>query len=175
MRNVQQAQTPSATVSADEFRRQMGRFATGVCVVSVPCEDGAIAAMTVNSLVSVSLDPMLVCWSLQNSASQFDLYAGAELFGVSILARDQEQLAQRYAARGGSELDPADFMRGPAGTPVISSGLGYMECRKWSDFLAGDHTMLFGEVIGLQSREELGTADNPLGFFKGKFCSINEQ
>ncbi len=166
MRDVQQAETPGPL----EFRQLMGLFTTGVCVVSVEAGAQGVAAMTVNSFVSVSLDPMLVSWSLQNSASQFDLYTEADRFAVSILSEDQAELARRYAARGDTLLQPDDFVSSDNGLPVIAGALGHLECRHWSKFAAGDHTMIFGEVSGLSPRG----SGAPLGFFNGRFCSIGE-
>ena len=100
LRDDHQTLAPNAT----DFRQLMGLFTTGVCVVSVETSDQNLAAMTINSFVSVSLDPMLVCWSLQNSASQFDLFAKADRFAFSILGSTQADIAQRYAARGDTLL-----------------------------------------------------------------------
>ena len=159
-----------------EFRQLMGQFATGVCVVALEYGEDKIAAMTVNSFVSVSLEPRLICWSLQNSATQYEIFAKAERFSVSILAENQEALARQYAARGGALLDSSDFVRGSAGTPVVANALGYLECSKWSEMAAGDHTMLFGEVIGIDristNANVDGAALKPLGFFNGQFCAI---
>ena len=163
--------------SPADFRHLMGMFTTGVCVVSVVGENNSIGAMTVNSFVSVSLDPMLVCWSLQNSSSQFDLYAKAKRFAVSILTRDHADLARRYASRGDTQMREEDFVQSAAGLPVIAGALAHLECNLHSHHLAGDHTMIFGEVTGLSapisfdSPDEAG-AVSPLGFFNGQFCSI---
>lgn len=163
-----------------EFRRLMGQFATGVCVVSTPAKDGGIAAMTVNSFASVSLDPMLVSWNLHNSSSQFELYSAADHFAVSILAADQAELAQRYAGRGDQQLLEQDFTSGGKGLPVIAGALVHFECRRWSTFPAGDHTVIFGEILGMSANtlpseaDAKDSAQSALGFFGGKFCSIGK-
>ncbi|MCR9179340.1 MAG: flavin reductase family protein [Erythrobacteraceae bacterium] len=153
------------------FRQLMGQFATGVAVVSVVSGDGdpqagGIAAMTINSLVSVSLDPMLVCWNLQNSSSQFGAYAQAERFAVSILAEGQQTLARRYAARGSNALIPDDFETGPHGLPVIAGAIGHLACRRWAVHEAGDHTLILGQVEGMAHPE---SGARPLVFFGGRF------
>ena len=173
MSQVQHANTPGNTAERAEFRRLMGLFTTGVCVVSVARPGGAIAAMTVNSFVSVSLDPMLVCWSLQNGSSQFDTYAGADRFAVSILSEGQGDLARRYAARGDSQLRHDDFEWSADGLPVIRSALGHIECSRWSQYPAGDHVMILGEVTGLAPAHGFDAVPAPLGFFNGQFCSID--
>lgn len=151
------------------FRQLMGQFATGVAVVSVLTETGELAAMTINSLVSVSLEPMLVSWSLQNSSSQFAAYAGAESFAVSILAEDQQALARRYAARGSSALVPEDFTTGPHGLPVIAGALGHIACRRFAAHPAGDHTLILGTVEALAQSP---ASSRPLVFFGGRFGAI---
>ena len=158
-----------------EFRKVMGLFTTGVCVVSVPDGEQGVSAMTVNSLVSVSLDPRLLCWSLQNDASQFDLYMDARRFAVSILGHDQAELALRYAARGDALLRSEDFVESASGLPVIGEALGHIECERWSNHLAGDHTMIFGKVTGLSKSFASGSTPAPLGFFNGRFCSIDPE
>jgi flavin reductase (DIM6/NTAB) family NADH-FMN oxidoreductase RutF len=145
----------------------MGQFATGVAVVAVPDVNGAVAAMTINSLVSVSLDPMLVSWSLKNAASQFAAYAEAERFTISILAESQQALARRYAARGSSALIAEDFVRHEGGLPVIAGAIGHLACRRFALHEAGDHTLILGQVEALAEG-----AGRPLVFFGGKFCAL---
>lgn len=168
---------PDSLTPAD-FRQLMGQFATGVAVVSVltragsaagGAEESDVAAMTINSLVSVSLDPMLVCWSLQNASSQFALYAGAERFAISILAEGQQALARRYAARGSSALSPADFDIGADGLPVIAGALGHIACRRFAAHAAGDHTLILGQVEGMA---QAASPLRPLVFFGGRFEEI---
>ena len=157
-----------------EFRKLMGLFATGVCVVSFANENGAgdpgISAMTVNSFVSVSLEPMLVCWSIQNAASQFDDYVGADDYAISILAEDQQALARRYAARGDTTLRPEDFTSAANGAPVIAGALAHLECRRWAVYPAGDHTMILGEVQAMSVLSEHHR--HALGFFDGRFFPV---
>ena len=135
---------PATPLDTARFRRRRGQFPTRVCVVSATGPDGDIAGITVNSFVSVSLEPLLVCWSLGNDSSQFDLWTKVPEFAISILAHDQVALAKRYAARGSRELDEGDFEQSARRVPVIAGALGHIECRQWSLYAAGDHTMIFG-------------------------------
>lgn len=162
---------PALPARQAAFRKLMGRFATGVCVVSIVHDDGAISGMTVNSFVSVSLDPMLVCWSLQNSSSLYDTYAGVGRFAFSILADSQQALARRYAARGNSALVPEDFEPGPDGLPVIRGALAHIACRRFAAHEAGDHTLILGEVEAMAQ----GSSDErPLVFFGGRFAGLRD-
>jgi len=165
--------TPAPTLA---FRQMMGQFATGVAVVAFvnkgAGEGGGISAMTINSFVSVSLDPMLVSWSLQNSSSQFAAYAGAERFAISILAEGQQALARRYAARGDSGLMEADFEGSQNGLPVIRGALAHVVCRHYAGYTAGDHTLILGEVTGMAQAPAGG---RPLVFFGGRFGGLERQ
>ncbi len=146
----------------------MGLFSTGVCVISRVRQDGLPSGITANSFVSVSLEPTLICWSLQNDSSQFDAFAEAPQFAISILSEDQEQLARRYASHGDTQMQPDDFVWTHGGLPVVGDALGHLECRHWSRYTAGDHTMIFGEVAAIEARDDV----RPLGFFGGRFCRI---
>ncbi|MEM9500594.1 MAG: flavin reductase family protein [Pseudomonadota bacterium] len=155
-------------VDPAEFRSVMGLFSTGVCIVSMGSADKKPSGITANSFVSVSLDPMLVCWSIQNSSSQFDAFAEANDFAISILGEDQQDIARRCASRGDTQLQADDFVWTGSGLPVVAGALGQIECRQWSVYPAGDHTMIFGEVTSLNAQHDL----RPLGFFGGRFCRI---
>ena len=80
-----------------EYRRAMGAFATGVTVVSAARSDGSLSGMTVNSLTSVSLRPRLLLWCLGDQSERYDVFAGAEHWGVTVLGADDEALARRFA------------------------------------------------------------------------------
>lgn len=162
--------SPVDPVDPAAFRQAMGLFATGVGIVSVVRPDGTPSGITANSIVSVSLEPMLVSWSIQNGSSLFDLYAGANDFAISILNADQRELALRYAARGDSLTKAEDFETTARGLPVICGAVGVIECSRWSAYPAGDHTMIFGEVVGIDAKSDV----DPLAFFGGRFCRIGD-
>ena len=98
---------PVDPIDTGALRRLLGQFATGVCVVSARDPEGVPFGITVNSFVSVSLEPPLIAWSVQNSATLFDLWTQANAFAVSILAEDQADVAERYAASGHRQLASA--------------------------------------------------------------------
>ena len=163
-----QDSVPAQSVDPDEFRRLMSLFSTGVCIVSMGSPETGPSGFTANSFVSVSLDPMLVCWSIQNTSSQFSAYAEAQEFAISILGEDQHDIARRHASRGDTQLKVEDFVWTEGGLPVVAGALGHVECRQWSLYPAGDHTMIFGEVTAIKAQHGL----RPLGFFGGRFCKI---
>lgn len=160
----------AAPVDQVAFRKVMGLFSTGVCVVSRVRRDGSPSGITANSFVSVSLEPTLICWSLQNDSSQFEAFAESPEFSISILSENQEELARRYASRGDIQMQPDDFAWTNGGLPVVGGALGHLECRHWSRYPAGDHTMIFGEVTAIEARDDI----RPLGFYAGRFCRLVE-
>ena len=166
---LRDVQTQALPTSA-EFRKAMGHFPTGVCVVALETDAGDIAAMTINSFVSVSLEPLLICWSLHNSSGRFDLFAKADRFTISILAADQGELALAYASRELKAVRNADFEHSKSGLPVLKGAIASFECEGFANHPAGDHTMILGQVTGLSGPPEGGA--QALGFYGGEFISV---
>ncbi|UAB78756.1 flavin reductase family protein [Erythrobacter sp. SCSIO 43205] len=160
---------PSSSPDPATFRSLMGHFPTGVCVVALDAPDGSVAAMTINSFVSVSLEPLLVCWSLHNSSGRFDLFSKAQRFSISVLAQGQHEKAITYASRADYAVRDGDFARSASGLPVIQGAIAHFECSAHAQHPAGDHTMLVGEVTGLS--ELPAEDDQALAFYKGIFSS----
>jgi len=89
--------TPLQAVDPRELRNALGRFATGVCVVTTVGADGRAAGLTVNSFSSVSLDPPLVAWCLGRKAPSLAAFSAAEFFAVHVLAADQQHVDEHFA------------------------------------------------------------------------------
>ena len=156
-------------LDALEYRRVVGRFATGVTVVTTVL-DGEQHAMTCNSFTSVSLDPVLVLFCAEKVARFHDIVLDAGSWAVSVLAAHQEDLSRRFAVRG-RELEgqfeglPHDL--GPVtGAAVLGGAIATLECRTLSTTDAGDHTVLIGEVIGLGAPDPVS---DPLLYFEGRY------
>lgn len=143
------------------FRQTLGRFATGVAVVSF-LRDGEVCGMTVNSFSSVSLDPPLVlfCPAL---TTRFALKSRIdEAFAVSFLAEGQKDVCLHYAGRGGLADEPWQAGDSP---PVVEGCLGWLRCVTRAVHTHGDHLVVVGEVV------EFGHASDasPLLFFRGGY------
>jgi 3-hydroxy-9,10-secoandrosta-1,3,5(10)-triene-9,17-dione monooxygenase reductase component len=132
----------------------MRRYPAGVSVVGADA-DGDRIAVTVGSLVSVSLRPPLVSVAIGKELALHELVRRAGSFGVSLLRGDQGEVAARFA-RG---MPPIALWEGVAlrdsvtGAPLLADALGWMECRVWSEVDAGDHTLFLGEVVALEEGE----------------------
>jgi len=162
------AEAPPQPPPPHWLRRALGRFATGVAVVTFEVEDAAGGdgrrGLTVNSFTSVSIEPPLVLVSLQRSVRSHDLLRGRP-FAVNVLGGEQEDLARHFAGR--PRLEPTWVEGGIA--PRLAGVLGAFECDPWAEYDGGDHTLFLGEV----RRFEYRTGD-ALGFSNGRFVTIPE-
>jgi len=155
-------------VPSDRFRRVMGRWATGVCVVTA--RDGAHdAGLTVNALLSVSLDPPSVLVSLQRDVDTLPVLHRSRAFAVSFLAADQQALSQRFALAAPSEekFRGVAVHRGTTGAPLLDGALATLECRVLSETPTFDHVLVVGEVLRLDE----GSDGPPLVFYRGRYAT----
>jgi flavin reductase (DIM6/NTAB) family NADH-FMN oxidoreductase RutF len=160
-----QPQRPDSALRrrAHHFRGSLGRFATGVAIVTF---DGAKGrhGITVNSFTSVSMEPPLVLVSIARSARVHDELAGAA-FTVNILGAEQQRLAMHFAGKAG--LEPV-WVEG-AVAPRLSNVLAWFECRPWAAYDGGDHTLYLGEVVDFNYRN-----GDALAFANSAFTTIPE-
>jgi flavin reductase (DIM6/NTAB) family NADH-FMN oxidoreductase RutF len=156
------------SIDGRELRNALGRFATGVCLITLETSDGDALALTANSFSSVSLDPPLVLWNLQNNSDVFEHYAQGRYFAINILADNQQPLSDSYARKGEHSLDPDHFRRGVKGSPVINGALVSFECELEATHEGGDHLIIVGRVL------EMTAADggDPLLFFGGAYRAL---
>lgn len=150
----------------DAFRAVLGRFASGVTIVTVRGENGRDYGMTVSAFSSVSLEPPLVMVCIGEESSLKPMIAAATHYGVSILASEQEPLSRRFAAHG-ERFDGVGFSRGENGMALIDGALAFMECRIVARHPAGDHTIVIGEV------EAASVVDaRPLLYYRGGYAQL---
>jgi flavin reductase (DIM6/NTAB) family NADH-FMN oxidoreductase RutF len=156
-------------MDALEYRRVVGRFATGVTVVTASL-DGEQHAMTCNSFTSVSLEPVLVLFCAEKIARFHDVVLEAGAWAVSVLAAHQEPVSRHFAVRGRElegQFDELPHELGPlTGAAVLTGAIATLECRTVSTTDAGDHTVVIGEVIGLGAPDPVS---DPLLYFEGRY------
>lgn len=126
------------------FRSALGRFATGVTVVTTRSERGPIG-ITANSFASVSLDPPLILWCPARASRRFGAFAGAGGFALHVLGAEQEALARRFAARG-DDFAGLAWHSGAEGVPLLDGCLARFECTTEAVHDAGDHAIVVGRV-----------------------------
>lgn len=150
----------------------MGRFATGVTVVTIASE-GQLRGMTANAFSSVSLDPAMLLVCIDQHASMYPIFEEASAFAVNILASDQAAVSQSFAAKG----EKAEVMGGhpyrlaPLGSPILDGVVAWAECRVEHRYAGGDHLIVVGRANGLEI--ERPDAD-PLLFFAGQYRSLGD-
>ena len=146
----------------------MRGFPSGVAVLTVDVE-GERLGLTVGSLVALSLEPPLVGVSVSRQAAMHELLRNAGGFALSLLAGDQEAIAQHFA-RG---VPPFAHWHGIAtraeaeGAPLVEDAIGWLECRTENEHATGDHTLFVGEVLSAES----GRAAPPLVYVDGRYVS----
>lgn len=157
-----------------DYRRVVGRFATGVTVITAVV-DGEQHAMTCNSFTSVSLDPVLVLFCAEKVARFHEVVLTSGTWAVSVLAQGQEQVSRRFAVRGRpleDQFSGLPFSVGPAtGAAVLDGALAALECRTVSVTDAGDHTVFIGEVLGLGVPDPDG---DPLLYYEGRYRAFRD-
>lgn len=160
--------TPKARAvekAAREFRQVMGRFATGVTVVTT-VERDTVHGMTANGFLSVSLRPPLVLVSLGRCRMN-EMLPRSGRYGVSMLAHDQQHFAAHFAAQKRSAVEPTFVWH--EGLPLLEGALAHLVCRVVDVHRAGDHVLWIGEVEYIDHRD-----DEPLLFYTGRFGTLRE-
>jgi flavin reductase (DIM6/NTAB) family NADH-FMN oxidoreductase RutF len=167
------AAAPSSPLNPRDYRHAVGRFATGVTVVSTAWA-GVRYGMTVNSFTSLSLDPLLVLFCCERDASLHGPLLSSGEWGVSVLGAEQQEQAAWFATRGGAGVDQftdRSVTRGPVtGSPLLHDALAWLECRTWATYDGGDHTIVVGEVVHLA----LGKDEPPLLYFRSTYRTVAE-
>ncbi|GAB3854449.1 hypothetical protein GCM10028801_08590 [Nocardioides maradonensis] len=149
-----------------QMRQTMGRFATGVAVITTEL-DGVPHGMTVNSLTSVSLDPPLLLVCFNHGARTAEAVVERGRFVVNVLARRQQEIALRFAARGEDHFAGLDLEYGEHSLPVVPNALAHLDCEVERVIEAGDHTVVLGAVSAT-----CASPGEPLAFHAGRFADI---
>ena len=153
--------TPDPTDKA-QLRQAMGKFATGVTVVTCNSANGPVC-ITANSFSSISLDPPLVMWAVAQHARRFPYFQNAEDYAIHVLSSDQQELCDA-ASRNGFALKDIPHGENMSGVPLIDGCLARFECKRSACHTAGDHVIVVGQVLNIEMRD-----GDPLTFFGGSF------
>ena len=152
------------SLSETEFRKACGSFATGVAVLTVATSEGKPHGITINSIVSLSLDPPLVMVAIAHISTQLPAFDAGEHFAVNILQDDQRDISSRFARPGEHRFDYAEWEKGIEDTPLLSGAIAIIECRVTQRFDAGDHRVLVGEAVRVRTQE-----GKPLLYFRSSY------
>ena len=156
------------TLDPDSFRSVLGRFASGITIITSVDPDGRDVGMTASAFSSVSLNPPLVQVCVDHAASMFDALLKAERFGVNVLADEQEALSRRFAGvESAHRFDGIGYTRGDSGVVLLDDALAHLECRIATRVEAGDHTIFIGEVERASARDA-----RPLLYYRGGYAQL---
>lgn len=144
------------------FRDALGRFATGVTVVTTRFQ-GQDVGITANSFAALSLNPALVLWSPGRFSRRFQAFSECTHFAVHVLGAEQGALAQHFATNG-TNFDLPGIARGVEDVPILPDCLSRFECRLHARHPGGDHDIVVGEVLRVTTRAGAG-----LSFFAGQY------
>lgn len=154
-------------IDHDLFRAVLGRFASGITVITTRDTDGTPHGMTVSAFSSLSLDPPLILVCIANEATMAPLMARTASFAVNILSAGQESVSRRFAGKFDDRFAGIGYHDGELGDPVLEDVLAWMQCRIVARHDAGDHVIVVGQV------EQAGATDGkPLLYYRGGYATL---
>src|SRR5437868_10911587 len=155
-------------IDADSFRAALGRFSSGITVVTArDPERGRDHGMTVSAFCSASLEPPLVLVSIGHEATMYDLLCRESQIGISILSAGQEALSRRFADPESDRFDGVGYARGENGVALIDDALVHLECHILARHEAGDHTILVCAVERAEAHD-----GRPLLYYRGGYAPV---
>ncbi|MCB2100499.1 MAG: flavin reductase family protein [Rhodobacterales bacterium] len=146
-----------------QLRNALGRFATGITIITTVDDGGHPVGLTANSFSTVSLDPPLVLWSLSGTAPSAPAFNACGHFAVNVLAADQKAVSDRFA-RPGDKFAGLAWTPGAGGAPLLPGCLARFQCRAATRHAGGDHTIHIGQVLSF----DYGDGD-PLLYYAGRY------
>ncbi|MDP3613764.1 MAG: flavin reductase family protein [Rubrivivax sp.] len=152
-----------------QLRSALGRFTTGVTVVTCCDAQGRFVGLTANSFNALSLEPPLVLWSLRSASPSMAAFEAAPRFAVNVLAEAQVELSRRVASRTEDRFAEGVWALGEHGAPVLAGSAAVFECETVSHQVAGDHRLFIGQVLACQE-----AALPPLVFQAGHYRLLGE-
>jgi flavin reductase (DIM6/NTAB) family NADH-FMN oxidoreductase RutF len=154
-------------LDSDTFRSVLGRFASGVTIVTARDDAGQDHGMTVSAFCSLSLQPPLVLLCIDHVASMHGLLLTHPRFGINILSSQQEAYSRRFADELSDRFDGIAYTRSETGVVLLDDALAHLECRVTMHHDAGDHTLFVAEVERAEPRE-----GRPLLYYRGGYAQL---
>jgi 3-hydroxy-9,10-secoandrosta-1,3,5(10)-triene-9,17-dione monooxygenase reductase component len=156
-------------VTADQFKQALGRFASGVTVVTT-ADNNKLGGLTVSAFSSLSLDPpyILICIDKRSSANA--LIQSSRAFAVNILAKDQADLSNHFASRQEDKFAGVAYRMGHLQVPVLEDTLATLECSLVQVVDGGDHHIYIGQV----EHSSVDETKEPLLYYRGQYRSLKD-
>ncbi|MFD1705683.1 flavin reductase family protein [Siminovitchia sediminis] len=149
------------------FKEALGNYPTGVTIVTAMTEEGTPVGLTVNSFASVSLDPLMILWSIDHRVSSKDTFIKGEKFAVHILGADQVELCKTFATPNVDRFSTCKWSTSEHNTPVIEGAFAVLQCKLHQAVEAGDHTILIGKVLDIDIERK-----DPMLYHRRNFGAI---
>ncbi len=158
--------TAPTSISPRAFRDTLGRYPTGVTVITTVDRQGRWQGVTIGSFTSLSLEPPLVLFCLDKSALCHGAFIACDRFAVNVLAEDQAELSAIFAARSLERpWETVQTSVGWTGMPLLAGCCAYVECERQATYPGGDHDIIIGRAVAL----EAAPAGRPLLYFGGSY------
>lgn len=157
-------------VPPDRFRDLLGRFATGVTVLTTLAPDGRPLGMTASAVAAVSLQPPLVLVCVDRTRDMHDALRASPRFALNVLAEDQEPLSRRFADEMTDRFAGVPVRDGPHGLPLLPGAAAYVVCEAREAIAAGDHTIFIGLVV-----DGTGQELPPLIHYRGGYGGLADR
>lgn len=159
-------------VTPDQFRAVLGRFASGVTILTARTASGEDHGMTASAFCSVSLEPPLILACVENTTDMYAILRADEPFGVSILAEDQEALSRRFAELPAGRFDGVGYSRAESGVILLDDAIAHLECRCAARHVAGDHDIVVGAVEAAHVSVAGASGRRPLLYYRGGYAQL---
>ncbi|MFD0902855.1 flavin reductase family protein [Actinomadura sediminis] len=156
---------PAPAPGEAAFRDALGRFASGITVVTSIDAAGRPAGFACQSFASLSLDPPLVLFCVARTSTSWPKMAGTGRFAVNVLAAGQRDVCRAFAVSGGDKFAGLSWTRSPHGTAHLDGALATVDCTIADVHEAGDHLIVVGSVRELDARDGGG----PLLYYRGDY------
>lgn len=152
------------SVTNEEFRAALGRFASGVTVVTTRDRAGNLHGITVSAFSSVSMNPPLVLICIEKTTGSHHAFVESGAFVVNILSADQSEVSNQFAFKHEDKFDGMNYRLNDSDLPVLEGCLANLDCRVVNSYDGGDHTIFVGEVLGTTIAEK-----DPLIYWMGAY------
>lgn len=136
------------------FKQALGNYPTGVTVVTAYNEAHEPIGLTVNSFASVSIDPLLILWSLDKKSQLHPLFSSAGKFAVNILANEQSHLCTVFSSKIADRFAQVQWSPSAHGLPILHDTLATLQCETYNKIDAGDHTIFIGHVLAIDNAQK---------------------
>ena len=158
-------------ISQEEFRAALGRFASGVTVVTTKDALGELHGITVSAFCSVSLQPPMVLICIEKTAGSHPAVEESAIFVVNVLREGEAEISELFASQRPEKFELIKWTAGIEGVPALDDALATLECRVKFSYHGGDHSIFVGEVENVSVND-----GEPLLYFRssyGKFIPDN--